>query len=90
MSTGTGSSSWHLSMNRLSVQTVAEIFDILKLDAKNGNEDTAAVVAKEFNSRLIFSASKYDQRLFYRCDCLGTAGNDRWQHDSVSRYFKVA
>lgn len=58
VSTGTGSSSWHLSMNRLSVQTVAEIFDILKLDAKDGNENNAAVTAKEYNSRLIFHACK--------------------------------
>lgn len=58
VSTGTGSSSWHLSMNRLSVQTVAEIFDILKLNSKDGNEATAALVAKEYNSRLMFSASK--------------------------------
>lgn len=59
VSTGTGSTSWHLSMNRLSVQTLAEIFDILKLNPKEGVQTAATIAAKEYNSRLIFNASKY-------------------------------
>lgn len=45
-------------MNRLSVQTISEIFDILKIEPKEGKEYTAAVTAQEYNSRLIFSAGK--------------------------------
>lgn len=59
VSTGTGSSSWHLSMNRLSVETMVQIFDILKLDPKEGKEYSAAMTAQEYNNRLMFSACKY-------------------------------
>lgn len=54
ITTGTGSSSWHLSMNRLPVQTVMKIFDIINYEPTMEKEKAAALVAKSYNKHLIF------------------------------------
>lgn len=59
VSTGTGSSSWHHSMNRISTQTVLEIFDILRYEPQMDKTRAATLVARTYNKQLIFPAGKY-------------------------------
>lgn len=47
-------------MNRLSVQTVLEILNILKFPSEEDREYMAAMAVKAYNSELIFSASEYN------------------------------
>lgn len=53
VSTGTGSTSWHLSINRITEQSVAEVMKLLGTP----NQDPGLVkrVTDEFNQNLVFS-----------------------------------
>jgi hypothetical protein len=59
VSTGTGSTSWHTSINRLSQKNVEDLLNILKTQTKcdmNGiNPDE---VSEEYNRRLVFEPGK--------------------------------
>lgn len=58
VSTGTGSTSWHTSINRLSKKNVEDLLNILK----GNNLDLAAVdpehISEEYNKRLVFEPGK--------------------------------
>lgn len=56
ISTGTGSSSWHYSMNRLSERTVSDILQLIKYESKEPMPNVASYIAEEFNKRLVFAA----------------------------------
>lgn len=56
--TGTGSTSWHLSINRLPVQSVAELLSFLDIKATEGKDSLATVLAKMYNKNLIFAPGK--------------------------------
>lgn len=55
ISTGTGSTSWHLSMNRLTVQSVAELLRLVDIDATEEKNSLANVLSDMYNKNLIFS-----------------------------------
>ncbi|XP_065167672.1 NAD kinase 2, mitochondrial-like isoform X2 [Atheta coriaria] len=63
ISTGTGSTSWNLSINRLPVQSVSELLRLLDIDATEGPESLATVLAKMYNNNLIFHPE--DKRMCY-------------------------
>lgn len=54
VATGTGSTSWHLSINRLPVQSVAELLRLLNIHTTEEKESLAAVLADKYNKNLIF------------------------------------
>lgn len=54
VATGTGSTSWHLSINRLPVQSVEELLTLLKVE--NRKTHLAAELSDKYNKNLIFSA----------------------------------
>lgn len=58
ISTGTGSTSWHLSINRLPVQSVAELLRLLDIDATEEKNSLATVLSDVYNKNLIFSPGK--------------------------------
>jgi len=68
VSTGTGSTSWHFSINRIREQTVAELVKLL------GNlcQDPGLVkqVADEFNRSLVFSCGTYELKTGFPDLCL--------------------
>jgi len=53
-----GSTSWNMSINRLTNQSVAEVLRLLKLKQPQVNYDQALVqdIAENFNNSLIFNA----------------------------------
>lgn len=54
MSTGTGSTSWHTSINRLSNKNVEDLLNILKgnnLDLAGADPE---LISDEYNRRLVF------------------------------------
>jgi NAD+ kinase len=57
VSTGTGSTSWHLSINRITEQSVAEVIKLLG----TSHEDPGLVkrVTDQFNQNLVFSCGTY-------------------------------
>uniref|UniRef100_A0A336M694 NAD kinase 2, mitochondrial n=1 Tax=Culicoides sonorensis TaxID=179676 RepID=A0A336M694_CULSO len=63
VSTGTGSTSWHTSINRLTKKNVQELLDILKKQASILNGVDPAKIADEFNNNLVFPPD--DPRLCY-------------------------
>lgn len=58
VSTGTGSTSWHLSINRLSTQSVAELLRLIDLDPTEGKDSLAVALSDTYNKNLIFSPGK--------------------------------
>lgn len=72
VSTGTGSTSWHLSMNRLPVQSVAELLKLLDIDATEEKNSLATVLAEIYNKNLIFPPD--DKRMGYTIRDLISAG----------------
>ncbi|XP_048523389.1 NAD kinase 2, mitochondrial isoform X2 [Dendroctonus ponderosae] len=63
ISTGTGSTSWHLSINRLPVQNVAELLRLIDIDPTEGKDSLATVLSDIYNKNLIFNAD--DRRMSY-------------------------
>ncbi|KAJ8925346.1 hypothetical protein NQ315_009176 [Exocentrus adspersus] len=63
VATGTGSTSWHLSINRLPVQSVAELLRLIDIDATEGKDSLATVLADIYNKNLIFQSD--DKRMGY-------------------------
>ncbi|GLV39633.1 uncharacterized protein CBL_08300 [Carabus blaptoides fortunei] len=61
--TGTGSTSWNLSINRLPTQSVAELLRLLDIDSKGETEGLAKHIADVYNRNLLFPAD--DRRLGY-------------------------
>lgn len=61
VSTGTGSTSWHTSINRMSKKNVEELLEILKCN----NEKLATIdsqqISEEYNKRLVFEPGKNHQ-----------------------------
>lgn len=59
VSTGTGSTSWHTSINRLSKKNVEDLLNILKVSS---NSEMAGINAKhiseEYNKQLVFEPGK--------------------------------
>jgi NAD+ kinase len=53
VSTGTGSSSWHLSINRITEQSVAEVMKLL--GTSHRDPGLVKQVTHEFNQNLMFS-----------------------------------
>lgn len=53
VSTGTGSTSWHTSINRLSKKNVDDLLNILKDSTAMGEID-AEQISEEYNRRLVF------------------------------------
>ncbi|GFG40876.1 hypothetical protein Cfor_08906 [Coptotermes formosanus] len=70
VSTGTGSTSWHLSINRITEQSVAELVKLLGTSC----QDPGLVkrVTDEFNGNLVFSCE--DKRMTYTIRDLISAG----------------
>lgn len=55
VSTGTGSTSWHTSINRLSKKNVEDLLHILKGNNKlNVGDINAEEISEEYNRRLVF------------------------------------
>lgn len=54
VSTGTGSTSWHLSINRLPKQTVEELLRLMKCNSTESKEQLAASLSEVYNKNLIF------------------------------------
>ncbi|XP_069690275.1 NAD kinase 2, mitochondrial isoform X2 [Periplaneta americana] len=69
VSTGTGSTSWHLSINRITEQSVAEVMKLL--GASQSDSVLVKKVTDEFNKSLIFSC---DKRMSYTIRDLISAG----------------
>ncbi|XP_050316092.1 NAD kinase 2, mitochondrial isoform X2 [Anthonomus grandis grandis] len=61
--TGTGSTSWHLSINRLPVQNVAELLRLIDIEATEGKDSLATVLGDIYNKNLIFDPA--DKRMAY-------------------------
>lgn len=59
ISTGTGSTSWHLSMNRLPVQSVAELLRLLDIDATEEKNSLATILSDMYNKNLIFPPGEF-------------------------------
>ncbi|KAJ4432136.1 hypothetical protein ANN_20752 [Periplaneta americana] len=70
VSTGTGSTSWHLSINRITEQSVAEVMKLL--GASQSDSVLVKKVTDEFNKSLIFSCE--DKRMSYTIRDLISAG----------------
>ncbi|RZF32218.1 hypothetical protein LSTR_LSTR011490 [Laodelphax striatellus] len=73
ISTGTGSTSWHLSMNRITKLSVEQILKLLNVPGSNANVEN---LVKDFNNSLIFSPE--EKRLGYTVRDLISAGV--WPH----------
>lgn len=54
MSTGTGSTSWHTSINRLSKKNVEDLLSILKKNSSELEAIDPEVISDEYNRRLVF------------------------------------
>lgn len=58
VSTGTGSTSWHTSINRMSDTNVEELVDILKTNNPSLIGVDPQQIAEEYNRRLVFEPGK--------------------------------
>ncbi|RZB39697.1 NAD kinase 2, mitochondrial [Asbolus verrucosus] len=74
--TGTGSTSWHLSINRLPTQSVAELLKLVDVKSSENRDELAAAIADRYNKNLIFRAD--DKRMGYTIRDLISAGV--WPH----------
>lgn len=54
VSTGTGSTSWHTSINRLSKKNVEDLLSILKKNSSELEAIDPEVISDEYNRRLVF------------------------------------
>ncbi|KAJ8970749.1 hypothetical protein NQ317_016494 [Molorchus minor] len=72
VSTGTGSTSWHLSINRLPAQSVAELLRLIDIDATEGKDSLATILSEIYNKNLIFPPD--DKRMGYTIRELISAG----------------
>ncbi|KAF2881591.1 hypothetical protein ILUMI_24583 [Ignelater luminosus] len=72
VTTGTGSTSWHLSINRLPVQSVAELLRLIDIEATEEKDSLATVLADMYNKNLVFNPD--DNRLGYTIRDLISAG----------------
>lgn len=72
VSTGTGSTSWHLSINRIPIQSVAELLRLMDIDASEDKESLATILADIYNKKLTFQPD--DKRLGYTIRDLISAG----------------
>ncbi|CAH0550733.1 unnamed protein product [Brassicogethes aeneus] len=72
VSTGTGSTSWHLSINRLPTQTVAELLRLIDVETTENKDNLAATLSDIYNKNLIFNPD--DKRLGYTIRDLVSAG----------------
>lgn len=63
VATGTGSTSWHLSINRIPVQSIEELLTLLNVDRKT---DLAVELSDKYNKNLIFSPS--NTNIIYTCN----------------------
>lgn len=77
VTTGTGSTSWNLSINRLTQQSVSEVLRLLRekrpdLSSIPQGSELVQELAEEFNSSLVFSAE--DTRMGYTIRDLISAG----------------
>ncbi|XP_066143092.1 NAD kinase 2, mitochondrial isoform X2 [Euwallacea fornicatus] len=63
ISTGTGSTSWHLSINRLPVQNVAELLRLIDIEPTEGKDSLATVLSDIYNKNLVFRPD--DKRMAY-------------------------
>lgn len=63
VNTGTGSTSWHLSMNRVSTECVADVITLIDPDSRTNIQDLAEIVSDRYNRKLIFAPG--DNRLSY-------------------------
>lgn len=70
--TGTGSTSWHYSINRQPAQTVAEILKLMDINATDQKQSLASVFADIYNQNLKFSPE--DPRMAYTIRDLICAG----------------
>ncbi|XP_018332904.1 NAD kinase 2, mitochondrial [Agrilus planipennis] len=61
--TGTGSTSWHMSINRIPVQTVAELLRLMDIEATEDKDSLATVLADIYNQNLLFNPD--DPRMGY-------------------------
>lgn len=59
ISTGTGSTSWHLSMNRLTIQSVAELLRLLDIEATEGKNSLATLLSDMYNKNLRFQPGQF-------------------------------
>lgn len=57
--TGTGSTSWHLSINRLPVQNVAELLRLIDIEPTEGKDSLATVLSDIYNKNLVFNPGEY-------------------------------
>lgn len=57
--TGTGSTSWHLSINRLPAQSIAELLKILDIKRPDDNENFPEEISDWYNKNLIFKPGRY-------------------------------
>ncbi|KAI4455127.1 atp-nad kinase [Holotrichia oblita] len=58
VSTGTGSTSWHSSINRISVQTVGEILRLLDMNPTEDKNSLATILSDLYNKNLIFNPTQ--------------------------------
>lgn len=60
VSTGTGSTSWHLSINRIPIQSVAELLRLMDIDASEDKESLATILADIYNKKLTFQPGMFE------------------------------
>ncbi|XP_021923434.1 NAD kinase 2, mitochondrial isoform X1 [Zootermopsis nevadensis] len=70
VSTGTGSTSWHISINRITEQSVAEVLKLLGMSHRDPG--LVKQVTDEFNQNLVFNCE--DKRMTYTVRDLISAG----------------
>lgn len=63
VSTGTGSTSWHTSINRLSKKNVEDLLGILKDSSSDLEDVNAEQISEEYNKRLVFHPGKISLRI---------------------------
>lgn len=79
--TGTGSTSWNLSINRLPTQSVAELLRLLDIESKGETESLAKHIADVYNKNLVFlSGISITECYLYvdRCYNAGLQMTDGW------------
>lgn len=70
--TGTGSTSWHLSINRIPVQSVADLLILLDMNPTSGKDSLATLLANMYNENLVFSPE--EKRMGYTIRDIISAG----------------
>lgn len=58
VATGTGSTSWHYSMNRLPVESVAKLLSLMNVSKNTDNKELAKNLSDTYNQHLLFKAGK--------------------------------